>query len=158
MKKEIHPDYKPLTITCVCGNTIETGSVKKDIRVEICSNCHPFYAGTQKIVDTEGRVDRFNKRYAEKDLVLKTAKKLKAEKKAQEELEKRRIEEEKEQARQKAIRDAKKEAKEKEKARAKAAEEMLKQVQEEKNKQEESKQEEQQAEEAKAESTEEANS
>lgn len=63
MKQGLHPDYKEVTISCVCGNIIETGSVKENLRVEICSNCHPFYTGTQKIIDTEGRVERFNKRY-----------------------------------------------------------------------------------------------
>jgi large subunit ribosomal protein L31 len=63
MKDGIHPKYHAVTATCVCGNTIEMGSTKQQIRVEICSNCHPYYTGTQKIVDTEGRVDRFMKRY-----------------------------------------------------------------------------------------------
>ena len=63
MKQGIHPDYKPATIRCACGNVIETGSTKGDIRVEICSKCHPFYTGKQKLVDTGGRVDRFNKRF-----------------------------------------------------------------------------------------------
>jgi large subunit ribosomal protein L31 len=63
MKEGIHPDHKKTTISCVCGNVIETGSVKDNIRVEICSNCHPFFTGTQKILDSEGRVERFNKRY-----------------------------------------------------------------------------------------------
>lgn len=62
MKKDIHPDYKPSTIKCACGEVIETKSTKQDIRVEICSKCHPFYTGKQKLVDTGGRVDRFNKR------------------------------------------------------------------------------------------------
>lgn len=66
MKEGIHPDYKPVTISCVCGNKIETGSVKDKISVEICNACHPFFTGTQKIVDTEGRVERFKKRYAKK--------------------------------------------------------------------------------------------
>ncbi len=66
MKEGIHPEYKKVTINCVCGNVIETGSVKEGIRVEICSNCHPFYTGTQKILDSEGRVERFNKRYNKK--------------------------------------------------------------------------------------------
>lgn len=64
MKEGIHPDYKRTSITCVCGNEIETGSVKENVKVEICSNCHPYYTGTQKIIDTEGRVERFNKRYS----------------------------------------------------------------------------------------------
>ena len=63
MKKDIHPDYKKTVIKCVCGNEIETGSVQEDITVEICNNCHPFYTGNQKIVDTEGRVERFKRRY-----------------------------------------------------------------------------------------------
>ena len=63
MKKGIHPDYQSTTIRCACGNVIETGSTKKNITVEICSKCHPFYAGKQKHVDTSGRVDKFNKKY-----------------------------------------------------------------------------------------------
>lgn len=63
MKDGIHPKYHEVTATCVCGSKVETGSTKQQIRVEICSNCHPFYTGQQKIVDTEGRVDRFVKRY-----------------------------------------------------------------------------------------------
>mgnify|MGYP003623905546 FL=1 len=63
MKKEIHPNYELTTIKCACGNVIETRSTKKDIRVEICSKCHPFFTGKQKLVDTSGRVDMFKKRY-----------------------------------------------------------------------------------------------
>jgi large subunit ribosomal protein L31 len=63
MKEGIHPKYHAVVATCVCGNEIEMGSTKQQIRVEICSNCHPYYTGTQKIIDTEGRVDRFMKRY-----------------------------------------------------------------------------------------------
>ena len=63
MKENTHPKYEKTTITCACGNVIETGSTKKDIRVEICSKCHPFFTGKQKLVDTGGRVDRFKKRY-----------------------------------------------------------------------------------------------
>lgn len=66
MKNGIHPDYKKTTIKCVCGNEIETGSVQEDITVEICNNCHPFYTGNQKIVDTEGRIEKFKKRYQQK--------------------------------------------------------------------------------------------
>ena len=61
--KNIHPDYQETTITCACGNVIHPRSTKKDIRVEICSKCHPFFTGKQKLVDTSGRVDMFNKRY-----------------------------------------------------------------------------------------------
>ena len=61
--KNIHPDYQETTITCACGNVIHTRSTKKDIRVEISSKCHPFFTGKQKLVDTSGRVDMFNKRY-----------------------------------------------------------------------------------------------
>ena len=60
MKEGIHPNYQQTTITCACGNVIETGSTKKDIKVEVCSKCHPFYTGKQKMVDTGGRVSRFN--------------------------------------------------------------------------------------------------
>ena len=59
MKEGIHPDYKQTQIKCACGNVIETGSTKEDIRIEICSACHPFYTGKQKLVDTGGRVDKF---------------------------------------------------------------------------------------------------
>ena len=63
MKEGNHPDYKQTQIKCACGNVIETGSTKEDIRIEICSACHPFYTGKQKLVDTGGRVDKFRKRY-----------------------------------------------------------------------------------------------
>ena len=63
MKEGIHPKYQKATVKCACGNTFETGSTKGDIRVEICSNCHPFFTGKQKLVDTGGRVDRFKKRF-----------------------------------------------------------------------------------------------
>jgi len=63
LKAKIHPQYKQTTITCACGNSIETGSTKEKIRVEICSNCHPFYTGVQRFVDSGGRVDRFKKKY-----------------------------------------------------------------------------------------------
>jgi large subunit ribosomal protein L31 len=63
MKKDIHPKYEMTTITCACGNVVETRSTVKDIKVEICSVCHPFYTGKQKLVDTTGRVERFKKRY-----------------------------------------------------------------------------------------------
>ena len=64
MKKDIHPKYGPAVIRCACGNTLETISNVPEIRVEICSKCHPFYTGRQKLVDTGGRVDRFKKRYS----------------------------------------------------------------------------------------------
>ncbi|HHY52337.1 MAG TPA: 50S ribosomal protein L31 [Clostridiales bacterium] len=63
MKEGIHPNYGPTVIRCACGNEIETASTKKDIRVEICSKCHPYFTGTQKLVDSGGRVDRFKKRF-----------------------------------------------------------------------------------------------
>jgi len=63
LKKGIHPKYEETTITCVCGNIIETRSTVKKIDTEICSNCHPFFTGKQKLVDTAGRVERFKKRY-----------------------------------------------------------------------------------------------
>ena len=63
MKAKIHPKYEETTVTCACGEVISTGSTKKDIKVEICSKCHPFYTGVQRFVDSGSRVDRFNKRY-----------------------------------------------------------------------------------------------
>ena len=63
MKQDIHPEYVPCTVRCACGETFVTGSTKPEMRVEICSKCHPFYTGKQKLVDTGGRVDRFKKRY-----------------------------------------------------------------------------------------------
>jgi len=63
VKENIHPKYETATITCACGEVFETRSTRKDIRVEICSKCHPFYTGKQKLVDTGGRVDRFKKRF-----------------------------------------------------------------------------------------------
>ena len=62
MKKDIHPNYGKATVRCVCGETFETGSIRKEMRVDICSKCHPFYTGKQKLVDTGGRVDRFKRR------------------------------------------------------------------------------------------------
>jgi large subunit ribosomal protein L31 len=64
MKQGIHPDYVVATVHCSCGNTFSTRSTRSDLRVEICSNCHPFYTGKQKLVDTGGRVERFQRRYA----------------------------------------------------------------------------------------------
>ncbi|HHV51496.1 MAG TPA: 50S ribosomal protein L31 [Clostridiales bacterium] len=63
MKANIHPKYETTTVTCACGETFETRSTKQNIRVEICSKCHPFFTGKQKLVDTGGRVDRFKKRF-----------------------------------------------------------------------------------------------
>jgi large subunit ribosomal protein L31 len=67
MKKNIHPKYNPTTVTCACGNVLEIRSTVKDIKVEICSSCHPFFTGKQKLVDTAGRVERFKKKYNIKD-------------------------------------------------------------------------------------------
>jgi large subunit ribosomal protein L31 len=63
MRQGIHPEYPKTAITCVCGNKIETGSTVKDLHVEICSSCHPFFTGRQKLVDTAGRVERFRRKY-----------------------------------------------------------------------------------------------
>lgn len=73
MKDKIHPNFQKATATCDCGETFETGSILKDIKVEICSKCHPFFTGKQKFIDTEGRVDKFQKK-------LDIARKMKAEK------------------------------------------------------------------------------
>ena len=66
MKEKIHPEYFEVTAHCACGNTWKTKSTKKEMRLEICSNCHPFFTGKSKLVDTAGRVERFQKRYAKK--------------------------------------------------------------------------------------------
>ena len=66
MKAGIHPEYGPSRIVCVCGNVIETRSTVKDYHVEICSNCHPFFTGKQKLLDKAGRVERFRRKYAKK--------------------------------------------------------------------------------------------
>ncbi|BBH23160.1 50S ribosomal protein L31 [Paenibacillus baekrokdamisoli] len=63
MKQGIHPTYHITTVTCACGNTFESGSIKQNLRVEVCSQCHPFYTGKQKFLDAGGRVDKFKKKY-----------------------------------------------------------------------------------------------
>ena len=63
MKQGIHPNYNECVVTCSCGETFTTGSTKKEMRVEVCSKCHPYYTGKQKLIDTGGRVDKFKKRY-----------------------------------------------------------------------------------------------
>jgi len=76
MKEGIHPGYQVVTAVCACGNTWETRTTAKQIRLEMCSNCHPFYTGKQKLLDTAGRVERFEKRFAAtggKTVVRKTA-------------------------------------------------------------------------------------
>ncbi len=64
MKKDIHPEYHETSIKCACGNEVEVGSTKPDMRIEICSKCHPFFTGKQKLIDTAGRIERFRKKYA----------------------------------------------------------------------------------------------
>ena len=63
MKKEIHPNYGPAVIRCACGNVIETRSTKADIKIDICSACHPLFTGKQKLIDTAGRIDKFQKKF-----------------------------------------------------------------------------------------------
>ena len=63
MKDAIHPKYHEVEVRCACGNTFKTRSTKPDLHLEICSNCHPFFTGRQKLIDTEGRVERFNKKF-----------------------------------------------------------------------------------------------
>jgi large subunit ribosomal protein L31 len=67
MKKGIHPKYELTKVTCACGNTFETKSTNKNLDIEICSACHPFFTGTQKLVDTTGRVERFKRKYGISD-------------------------------------------------------------------------------------------
>ncbi|MDD9304061.1 MAG: 50S ribosomal protein L31 [Desulfobacter sp.] len=69
MKKDIHPNYTKTTASCACGATFDVGSTKENIKVEICSQCHPFFTGKQKLVDSAGRIDRFKKKYAGFDAI-----------------------------------------------------------------------------------------
>jgi large subunit ribosomal protein L31 len=71
MKADIHPTYEVATVHCACGNTFQTRSTKKDVHVEICSACHPYFTGKQKLMDTAGRVERFRQRYAGNDAAAK---------------------------------------------------------------------------------------
>ena len=71
MKKDIHPNYVEATVHCSCGNTFTTRSTKADLHVELCSQCHPFYTGKQKLVDSGGRVERFNRRFDKKSEAAK---------------------------------------------------------------------------------------
>ena len=64
MKTGIHPKYNAIKVSCSCGDTWDSGSTSKEIKLDICSSCHPFYTGTQRLIDTAGRVDKFRKRYA----------------------------------------------------------------------------------------------
>lgn len=64
MKANIHPEYKEVSVTCACGSTFTTGSTKKELRVEVCSECHPFFTGKQKFVERGGRVEKFKKKYS----------------------------------------------------------------------------------------------
>ncbi len=75
MKKEIHPEYHMALVHCACGHEFETGSTLKEIKVEICSQCHPFFTGKHKLIDTAGRVERFKKKYANVDKSKKIVKK-----------------------------------------------------------------------------------
>ena len=69
MKPEIHPKYQQVNVHCACGETWTTGSTRKELRIELCSKCHPFFTGKQKLVDTAGRIDRFKQRFAKKEPV-----------------------------------------------------------------------------------------
>jgi large subunit ribosomal protein L31 len=73
VKTGIHPDYKQATISCACGNVFQTYSTRGDYTVDVCSACHPFFTGKQKLMDTAGRVDRFNRKYGHKPLVSEKA-------------------------------------------------------------------------------------
>jgi len=75
MKPKIHPEYKEIAVTCSCGNTFKTSStLGRDLKVEVCSSCHPFYTGKQKIVDTAGRVEKFRQKYTKKKAATKAEK------------------------------------------------------------------------------------
>ncbi|WP_242339637.1 MULTISPECIES: 50S ribosomal protein L31 [Anaeromyxobacter] len=75
MKEALHPDYKPAKVTCACGNVIETRSTRGDFHIEICAQCHPFFTGKQKIMDTAGRIEKFKTRYAATPAKAEAAKK-----------------------------------------------------------------------------------
>ncbi|HHS51174.1 MAG TPA: 50S ribosomal protein L31 [candidate division Zixibacteria bacterium] len=75
MKKGIHPEYYQAKVVCACGNTWTVGSTKKEIQLDLCSACHPFFTGTQKIVDTAGRVEKFRRKYGIKDKTAEAMKK-----------------------------------------------------------------------------------
>ena len=75
MKDGIHPDYHDTTVTCGCGNIFQTGSTREEMKIDICSNCHPFYTGKQKFVDAAGRVEKFMKRYGMKGDSLRASRK-----------------------------------------------------------------------------------
>jgi len=84
MKKDIHPKYYPKAkVTCACGNTFEIGATVPQLEVEICSSCHPFYTGKEKIIDVAGRVDKFKKRLQKKSELAKAAKSVKKNRKPQ---------------------------------------------------------------------------
>ena len=70
MKEKMHPELHEVKVHCACGNEFMTRSTKKDMRVEICSNCHPFFTGKQRLMDTEGRVEKFNRKYAKKETAV----------------------------------------------------------------------------------------
>jgi len=74
MKEGIHPEYAPARVICACGNTFTTRSTNGDMSIDVCAACHPFYTGTQKLIDTAGRVDRFRKRYEKKAALAPKAK------------------------------------------------------------------------------------
>ena len=74
MKPEIHPNYQQVNVHCACGEQWTTGSTKKDLRVDICSKCHPFFTGKQKLVDTAGRIDRFQRKYGKSPAKAEAAK------------------------------------------------------------------------------------
>jgi large subunit ribosomal protein L31 len=90
MKKDIHPEYHAdAVITCACGNSLKVGSTVKETRVELCSACHPFYTGKQKLVDTARRVEKFAERAAKKNAAVRGSKKAKTEKRAKQKAEKK---------------------------------------------------------------------
>ncbi len=82
MKKDIHPEYRMTTVRCHCGHEFEAGSTKENISIEICSQCHPFYTGKQKLVDSAGRIERFRRKYG--NYLEKTKKEVKKEEKQEE--------------------------------------------------------------------------
>ena len=128
MKKDIHPEYRMTTVRCHCGHEFEAGSTKENISIEICSQCHPFYTGKQKLVDSAGRIERFRRKYGDylgknkKEAAEKEATKKDVKEEATEEPKKEATEELKEEATKELKKEAKKEPKKKAKKELKKEE------------------------------------
>ena len=117
MKKDIHPEYRMTTVRCHCGHEFEAGSTKENISIEICSQCHPFYTGKQKLVDSAGRIERFRRKYG--DYLGKNKQEVEEKKETKKDVKKEVKEEVKEEAKKEATEELKKEATEEPKKKVK---------------------------------------